>query len=310
LPLRTLVLLSAAAPFMPAPAQDQPADTSSETLSRRLAAPKKTAPTFKLRVHRVLVPVTVTNDDGRKVEGLRKEDFRIYQDGVQQTISEVFVDESPVAVGIVLDASNSMRDRIDASRKALGTFLRLSLPNDEFSLITVRDRPELVHFFTTNVDEIEHELSTVPTMGWTALYDGMYLGIHHAMKAGADNRVLLVLSDGGDNNSRYTESEIRNLVRESDVRIYSITIAGRSPSIEKLALASGGSAVQVHKLDELPAVVSSLSALIHGEYVIGFSPEASTPDGKYHVTKVEVVQPPDGKRYHASWRHGYFAPPQ
>jgi Ca-activated chloride channel homolog len=295
---------------MPVPAQDQPVSISAATLSLHPAVPKRTAPTFRLRVHRVLVPVTVTNDHGGKVDGLHKEDFRIFQDGVRQTISEVFVDESPVAVGIVLDASNSMRDRIDASRRALGTFLRLSLPNDEFSLITVRDRPELVHFFTTNVDEIEHELSTVPTMGWTALYDGMYLGIHHAMKAGAENRVLLVLSDGGDNNSRYTESEIRNLVRESDVRIYSITIAGRAPSIEKLALESGGLAVHVHKLDELPAVVASLSALIHGEYVIGFSPEASTADGKYHVTKVEVVQPPDGKRFHASWRHGYYAPPQ
>jgi Ca-activated chloride channel family protein len=261
-------------------------------------------------VHRVLVPVTVTDVDGRKVEGLRKEDFRVYQDGIPQTISEFFIDEAPVSLEIILDASNSMRDRIDPSRHALGTLLRLSSPNDQFSLITVQDEPKLVRSFTKHVEDIEKDIASIWPTGWTALYDGMYLGINNAKHASGDNHVMLVMSDGGDNNSRYTETEIRNMVRENDVRIFSISIVGRSPSLEKLARESGGIAFHVHKVEDLPEVASSLSALIHGEYVLGFSPATLARDGKYHVTKVEVVQPADGSRMQVAWRHGYYAPLQ
>jgi len=265
---------------------------------------------IRVDVQRVLVPVTVTDSNGRKVENLRKEDFRLYHDGVRQTISDFSVDDAPVSLGIVLDASNSMRTRIDSARQALSAFLRLSLSKDEFSLITVRDQPELLHPFTTHVEDIERELTGLPTMGWTALYDGMFLGIHQARKGGRDNRILLVLSDGGDNNSRYTISELRNIVRESDVRIFSISIAGRSHSIEELARESGGSTVHVRKLEDLSAAATSLSALIHGEYVLGYSPLNMVRDGKYHVTNVEIVQPANGMRLTVSWRHGFYAPVQ
>jgi Ca-activated chloride channel family protein len=305
-----LFLLSAASPFsvLLAAPQDAPVNIVSTTVSRRMERREVINPAFRLNVERVFVPVTVTDGNGHKVEGLQKSDFRIYHDGVLQPISDFFVDEAPVSVGIVLDASNSMKVRIDPARKALSALLRMSLSRDEFSLITVRDHPELVHSFTTRVEDIEHELTAVPTKGWTALYDGMYLGIRHAKKAGRDNRVLLVLSDGGDNNSRYTLSELRDLVRESDVRIFSISIEGRSGAIEKLAKESGGATVHVRKVEELSEVASSLSTLIHGEYVVGFSPEDLAHDGKYHVTKVEVVQPADGPRLSASWRRGFYAP--
>src|ERR1051325_1799153 len=169
------------------------------------------APSLRMDVNRVFIPVTVTDAYGRKVEGLGKDDFRIFEDGAQQTISEFFVDDSPVSVGIALDASHSMTDKIDASRKAMVSFIKLSAPEDEFFLITVQDHPELVHTFTRDAEEIQHEMDGVRTQGWTALYDGMYLGVNHARHANRDNRALVVLSDGGDNNSRYTESEIKNL---------------------------------------------------------------------------------------------------
>jgi Ca-activated chloride channel homolog len=308
--LFALLLLIAAAPVIDVQAngQERPVDVSSSIVSRRPERHDKTS--IRLDVERVLVPVTVVNSQGRKVEGLHKGDFRVYLDGVQQNISDFFMDEAPVSLGIILDASHSMHDRIDPALNALRAFLRVSLPGDEFSLITVRDRPTLVFPFTTHRDEIERELTGLPTVGWTALYDGIYLGVNRAKKASVGDRVLLVLSDGGDNNSRYTASEIKNIVRESDVRIFSISIEGRSPTIEKLALDSGGWTTHVQRIDELSEAAFSLSALIHGEYVVGFSPASLARDGKYHQTKVEVTQPADGTRLYASWRRGFYAPIQ
>ena len=288
-------------------AQERPSNITPRTSRHRNERRDAFAPSLRMDVSRVLIPVTVTDTYGHKVEGLRKEDFRVFENGVQQDVSEFFVDESPASVGIVLDASNSMSNKIDHARNALSSFLRMSLPREEFILISVQDRPELVHAFTTEVEEIEHEMEAVRTRGWTALYDGIYLGINHAKRASRDNRVLLVLSDGGDNNSRYTESEIRNVVRESDVRIFSVSALGRSPSMERLAEESGGRAFHIHNLNELSSLSVSMSALIHGEYVVGFSPAIGSRDGKYHTIKVALTQP---EGLHASWRHGYYGPSQ
>jgi len=311
--LRTPIALSLAlaGTWLAGMAQEQPLNTSSRTVARRVE--RRDAPlvaSIRMDVNRVLIPVMVTDAYDRKVEGLHKQDFRIFQDGVEQTVSEFFVDDSPVSAGIVLDSSNSMLNKVDSSRQALRAFLRLSIPGDEFFLVTVQNQPELVHAFTTNVDEIDREIAGIRTQGWTALYDGMYVGINHAKHGIHDNRVLLVISDGGDNNSRYTETEVRSLIRESGIRVYSVSLLGRSPSLEKLAQESGGRSFRIHKLDELPDLAVSLSAAIHGQYVVGFSPATMTRDGKYHTTKVEVVQPTDGTHLSASWRHGYYAPLQ
>jgi len=311
--LRTPIVLSLALAgiWLVGMAQEQPLNTSSRTLVRR--AERRDTPlaaSIRMDVNRVLIPVMVTDAYDRKVEGLRKQDFRIFQDGVQQAVSEFFVDDSPVSAGIVLDSSNSMSNKVDPSRQALAALLRLSSPGDEYCLVTVQSEPELAHSFTADVDEIEREIAGVRTQGWTALYDGMFVGIDHAKHGIHENRVLVVVSDGGDNNSRYTETEVRSLIRESGVRVYSLSLLGRSPSLERLAQESGGRAYRVHKLDELPDAVVSLSAAIHGQYVVGFSPATMTRDGKYHRTKVELVQPTDGSHLYASWRHGYYAPLQ
>jgi Ca-activated chloride channel homolog len=308
--LRTPFVLSMAiaSMWLAGMAEDRPVNITGKAFSRRPERNEPQVPSLRMDVNRVFIPVTVTDTAGRRVDGLQKQDFRILQDGVQQAVSEFFVDDAAASIGIVLDTSNSMRDKITPAKQALGAFLRLSLPGDEFSLVTVQSQPALAHAYTTDVEEIEREMSAVQPQGWTALYDGMYLGINHSKHAARDNRVLVVLSDGGDNNSRYTESEMKSLVRESDVRIFSVSILGRSPSLEKLAEESGGRAFHVHKLAELPDVAAAMSAVVHGEYVVGFSPANVTRDGKYHAVKVEVAQQAEGTRRYASWRHGYYAP--
>jgi Ca-activated chloride channel family protein len=118
------------------------------------------------------------------------------------------------------------------------------------------------------------------------------------------------VTDGADNNSRYTESELRRLVRESDARIFSVSVLSRSPSMERLAEESGGQVFHIRRLSELSDLAAALDAAIHDEYVVGFSTANQVRDGKYHTVRVEVAQPSDGSRLHAAWRHGYYAPLQ
>jgi Ca-activated chloride channel homolog len=264
------------------------------------------SPTIRTDVRQVFIPTTVIDSYGRPIQGLRKQDFRLLEDGVEQDLSNFFVDDGPISIGIILDISGSVRNKVGEARQAINEFLHLSSPQDEFFLITFKDEPELVRSFTHNVDVIEKDLQAVQPSGWTALYDAMVMGIHHMKQASQNRRVLLVLSDGGDNNSRYTEAEVKNLVREANVRIFSISVQSHTPALDKLAAESGGHGYRVPKLDELPEAIATLSAEAHAEYVLGYTPPERPLDGKYHTVKVEVPQPAGEQHLHVSWRHGYY----
>ncbi|HTR35786.1 MAG TPA: VWA domain-containing protein [Bryobacteraceae bacterium] len=272
----------------------------------RGSARAKTA--IRVDVNLVLIPVMVTDPYQRVVSGLRKQDFRLFEDGVQQNISQFFNGEEPVSIGIVFDASNSMHNKIAQSRQAIREVLNLSLPGDEFFLLKFSDRPESVCAFTTNVHEIEDGLESIQPGGWTSLYDAIYVGISHLKHANLGRKVLLVLSDGGDNDSRYTEREMKELVKESDVRIFAISVFEKSPSLNSIAEESGGRAFRVRNLNELPDLAAKLSSEIHSEYVLGYSPTNRERDGKYRQVKVELLPPQDVPRPSTSWKHGYYSP--
>jgi len=260
-------------------------------------------------VNRVFIPTMVTDASGRPVQGLRKQDFRLLEDGVEQNLSDFFIEDGPISIGVVLDLSGSIKSKLSQAQRAVSEFLRSCGSGDEYFLLTFKDEPKLVHSFTSDPKEIEAEVAVAQPSGWTALYDAMVLALHHMKKASLNRRVLLILSDGADNNSRYSEREIRNLVRESDVRIFTISIQSNTPALDKLAAESGGHAYQVKQLDELPAVATALSAEAHGAYVLGFSPPERQRGGKYHAIKVELLEQPVGnQRLHVSWRRGYFDP--
>ncbi len=263
---------------------------------------------IRLDVNLVLVPVIVTDTYERPVMGLHKENFRLFEDGIEQSISQVFSQESPISIGIVFDASSSMVKKMEQSRLAIGEFLRMGMSSDEFFLMRFSDRPELLQAFTKNAADIESGVEHIQPGGWTALYDALYLAINHMKRAVHERRVLLVLSDGGDNNSRYSEREIKELVRESDVRIFAISILDRSPTLEKLADESGGRAYRVKRLEELPELAANVSADIHSEYVLGYLPAKRVFDGKYRKLRVDLIQPEGAPPLRASWRRGYYGP--
>ena len=169
-----------------------------------------------------LVGASVTDPLGRIVTGLEQQDFRVFEDGTEQEIVRFMSEDVPVSIGVIFDMSGSMADKIDKSRQAAVQFFRTANPQDEFFLVDFNDRAQLVSPFTESVDDLQNRLMYVGARGLTALYDGVYLGLSQMRSAHNTKKALLIISDGGDNHSRYTETEIRRFVREADVQIYAI----------------------------------------------------------------------------------------
>ena len=217
-------------------------------------------------------------------------------------------EDAPVSLGLLFDSSGSMKNRISASTEALKQFFQTTIPGDEFFVVQFEPRAHLLGGFTTEPDEIFHRLGFVEAQGWTALFDAVALSAHQMRSAKNQSRVLLILSDGNDNNSRFSESEIKSLVMESDLRVYAIGLGYRPRSLEQLAELTGGRVLVAQRVHELPDVVQRLSAEIRSQYLLGYSSCNPQKDGKYRKVKVELVQPAGTPPLRASWRHGYYAP--
>jgi VWFA-related protein len=263
---------------------------------------------LRLDVNMVLVPVSVTDPLDRPVTTLPRDSFRLSEDGVDQPIVSFLQEDGPVSLGLLFDSSGSMKNRIAASVKALKLLFRTTIPGDEFFVVQFADRAHVLGGFTTEPEEIHQRLGFVEARGWTALLDAVALGSHQMKAAKNSRRVLLILSDGGDNNSRFSEAEIRNMVIEGDLRIYAIGLMHRPRLLQQLAEETGGKVLIAQNLTELPGVVERLSRDIRSQYVLGYSSSNSRNDGKYHKVKVELQPPAGSPPLRASWRRGYYAP--
>jgi Ca-activated chloride channel family protein len=271
----------------------------------------------------VLIPVGVTEPNGRFVTGLEKENFKVYEEKVEQDITQFSSDDSPLSVGIVFDTSGSMGNKLAKSRQAVGQFMKTANPEDEFFLVQFNDRPELVVPFTPDPEEIQSRLAFTQSKGRTALLDGVYLAMNQMKRARNGRKAILIISDGGDNSSRYTESEVRNAVREADVQIYAIGIfepyaaRGRTPEelngptlLAEIAEQTGGRHFPVENLAELPDVAAKIGLELRNEYVLGYSPKNLTRDGKYRRVQVKLVKTTGLPPLKAMFRTGYYAPTQ
>jgi Ca-activated chloride channel homolog len=300
------------------------------SIERRTGMPAKpneadTGKPANLRIdtNLVLIPVSVTDPLNRVVTGLEKEHFKIFEDKVEQMIAQFGSEDAPLSVGLVFDTSNSMGPKLQKSRQAAAQFFKTANPEDEFFLVQFNDRPEMVVPFTNNPEEIQNRLTFTQPKGRTALLDGVYLAMNHMKKAKNPRKAILVLSDGGDNSSRYTESEIKNLVREADVQIYAIGIfemmgaRGRTAEelsgpglLTELAEQTGGRHFPVENINELPDVAAKIGIELRNQYLIGYSPKNQERDGKYRRVQVKLVQPRGFPNLKPIWRQGYHAPTQ
>ena len=271
----------------------------------------------------VLIPVTVTDPMNRFVTGLEKENFKLTEDKQPQEISQFSSEDAPLSVGVVFDCSGSMGHKLDKSRQAVAQFFKLANPEDEFFLVQFNDSANLIQTFTRNLEEIQNKLAFTQSKGRTALLDAVYMAVHEMKKARNPRKALLLISDGGDNSSRYSEAEIKSVVKEADVQIYAIGIyesAGarnRTPEettgpalLTEIAEQTGGRQYQVDDLNELPDVAAKIGVELRNQYILGYSPRNLSRDGKYRRVQVRLVQPHGMPLLRPFWKQGYYAPAQ
>lgn len=269
----------------------------------------------------VQIPVTVLDRHDESVVGLEKECFKLFENKVEQVITHFVMEDAPISIGFVFDISASMRDKMLKSREAVTRFLSTANPDDEFLLVQFNDHVDLVVDLTMSTQEVQRQLMFIRPTGRTALLDAIQFSIRRIQKAHNARKALIIVSDGGDNCSRHTMSEVKDLVREADVQIYALGIFDpydlRSQTPEELAgpsllhgLAkqSGGRLFEIENVNQLPEVASKIGQALRAQYVLGYSPKAVPRDGKYHRVEVKVAPPKGLRKLQASWRRGYYAP--
>jgi Ca-activated chloride channel homolog len=282
------------------------------------APPKSAAGLIRSTVEMVLVPVTVMDASNRVMTGLDQENFQLFEGKRQQPIKHFWSEDAPVSVGIVLDVSGSMDTKIDRARDAVVALLEASNPQDEFFLTTFADKPTLVQDFTPSVDDIRSHLLSALPKGRTSLLDAIVLSMSQMRKARYQRKALVIISDGGDNRSRYSEKDVRSLIKEADVLVYSIGVFDRQfQTVEErvgptlLAEVSGLTGASAYALDNpkyLPLIAQHIAGELRNQYILGYSPDASRNDGKWRQIKVKLAVPRGLQMLRVQARTGYYAP--
>jgi Ca-activated chloride channel family protein len=275
---------------------------------------------IRVDVNLVLVPATVTDPMNRLVTGLERENFQVFDNNTGQVIKSFSTEDAPVTIGIVFDLSGSMTSKFVRARKALSEFLRTSNPQDEFFVVGFNDRPAVIVDYTSDVDDVEARMVMLKPENRTALIDAVYLGVSKLKEAKYERKALLIVSDGGDNRSRYTEGELRRVVRESDVQIYSIGIFDvYAPTTEEqlgplllndISEMTGGRMFRVSDVADMGDIAMRISAELRNEYVIGYRPSEMKQDGNWRKLKIRLVPPPGLPQLTVHNRQGYYAPSQ
>ncbi len=276
---------------------------------------------IKVDVDLALVNVTVTDPTGRMVTGLDQEHFILKEDNKKQEIEEFGMEDAPLSLAVVFDASGSMGYKMSKAREAVAQFFKTANPEDEFFLVQFNNRPEMVTGFTKSLEDVQSRLTFVRSKGRTALLDAIYLALNQMKEAKNSQKALLVISDGGDNSSRYTPREVKRTVRESDVQIYAIGIyepystRGRTPEeaagpglLTEIAEATGGRQFAVQNVRELPDIAAKIGIELRNRYVLGYIPTNTSKDGKWRRVRVEIKKIPGLPQLRAYYRNGYYAP--
>jgi len=283
-----------------------------------LAAVNVSAKPIKVAVNLVLVPVIVTDPLDRIVVGLGREDFQILDGKQPQEIKHFSREDAPVSLGIILDCSGSMKSKMERAREAVSEILKIGNPQDEFFLLKFADRPEQITDFTPAVDGIESDVITGVPKGRTALLDAIYMGLSKMRQARFQKKALLIISDGGDNHSRYTEGELKSLVKEADVMIYAIGIYDHyfatheellGPALlGQITNLTGGRTFAIDNPNDLPIIASRIGIELRDQYVLGYNPGNARRDGKWHRIKVKVLLRKPARQLHVYAKAGYYAP--
>jgi Ca-activated chloride channel homolog len=283
---------------------------------------------FSLKVETVEVnlPVSVLDKDGRPIDGLKQENFQVFEDKVQQTIKTFRHEDIPLSLGLVIDNSGSMRNKRERVNSAALAFVRESNPDDETFIVNFDDSAYLEQDFTGSIGDLVDALDNIDARGETALYDAIYLSADHVKAGKKDKKAILLITDGEDNVSKYKFEKVVETLRQSKVTLYAIGLLEEDdqrgglfhapPSkkakldLVKFAEITGGQAFFPKNLDEVEDITKRIAHDIRNHYTITYTPTNANLDGSYREITVKVTPPKNvGKiTWHA--KPGYYAPKQ
>jgi Ca-activated chloride channel family protein len=267
-----------------------------------------------------LVNITVTDPYNRLVTGLDQDNFRVFEDNIEQEVQTFSSEDVPISIGVIFDFSGSMASKIGKAREAALQFFKTANPQDEFFLVTFNERAELTSTFTSSVEDLQSRMLLTAPKGRTALLDAIYLGLSQMRGAHNAKRALLILSDGGDNHSRYNESDIKRLVKEADTQLYAIGIYDeigyrRSPEelngpslLSEITELTGGRVFAVENLNELPDIATKIGMELRNQYVLGYKPSNKVHDARWRKIKIKMRAPRGLPPLSIYSRTGYYAP--
>jgi Ca-activated chloride channel homolog len=268
-----------------------------------------------------LVNVTVTDPYNRLVTGLDPDNFRVFEDNIEQEVVTFSSEDVPISIGVIFDFSGSMANKIGKAREAAIQFFKTANPQDEFFLVSFNERAELTSSFTNSVEDLQSRMMLTAPKGRTALLDAIYLGLSQMRGARNGKRALLILSDGGDNHSRYNESDIKRLVKEADTQLYAIGIfdplgyRNRTPEelngpslLSEITEMTGGRVFAVENLNELPDIASKIGMELRNQYVLGYRPSNKAHDARWRKIKIKLRAPKGLPPLNVYSKTGYYAP--
>lgn len=284
-------------------------------------AGERTAGQFHADANVVLINATVLDRHDRPIRGLTRDQFRVYEDKAEQTIAYFSEEEVPISLAVIFDVSGSMEGKLGALRDALATILTSANVDDEVSLITFADEPQVALGWTQSFQDVQNRLLQFSAHGQTSLLDALETGLAQLKRARNPRKAMLVFSDGGDNHSRSTEREVLHSLEEADVQIYAIasteawSLRAAAPEVmfgpdllDRLCDHAGGRYFQADGKHELTTAAEQISRELRSQYVIGYVPSNGSHDGRFHHVRVQVKRPVDGRNVSVFWRRGYRAP--
>lgn len=280
------------------------------------------APVKPLRVdvNVVLVPVVVTDPMNHPITGLQKENFTLYENDEQREIEYFYTEDSPISVGLLLDLSKSMTEKFGSERQAVSEFFKNANAQDDYFVVTFASHPELLTEATQSIGTIEERLASATPNGSTAMLDAISMAMKRMRSAQYKRRALLIISDGGDNNSHQRFRDIKRLVRDSDVEVYAIGLFDTSffktfeefmgkQWLSEITDATGGRTLTVDNVMKMPEAAAAISRELRNQYVLGYRAGNVVSDGKRRQIKVRVHNPTPGTaQLQASYKRGYLVP--
>jgi Ca-activated chloride channel homolog len=282
--------------------------------------------TIKVDVDLVMMYASVYDKIGHFVGGLKKDNFKLYEDGIEQKIDRFSQEDAPISMGILLDLSGSMRSKIDQVNKAALAFIRASNPQDQVFLIGFNNEVELLQDFTSDVDEITDALDNTITLGGTALYDAIYLGVQKSHTGSKAKKAVVVITDGEDRDSYYMLDELIAKVQELDVQIFSVGFLNDIPDkgiygggfsksesekardvLTRVAAETGGKSFFPDRLTDIHTIVAEIAGELRNQYGIGYVSSNVAHDGSFRRVKIDLLGV-NAANNRVRFRRGYFAP--